>query len=195
LGSPVADPARPDILGQADVLRLLDRSEETPAGIRLAALAATLYEACPRLGVALALEVDDVDLTGARLQLRGRRAWQVALDDVPLARLARWIACREEHGIGAGPLFCTFDGARLDHSYVRRELAALGRRAGVRTRVSAEALRRAGVARLITEGADDERLQQALDHGRARVTARYRRRLVAGGETPAAMPQEAVNLG
>jgi integrase/recombinase XerD len=174
----VADPVRADILGHGDVTRLLQRCGPTPAGLRLAALAATLYGACPRLGVALALEADDVDLSAARIRLRGRRAWEVALDDVPLARLARWIHCRASHGLGPGPVFCTFDGARLDHSDVRRELATLGRRAGVRIRVSAEALRRAGVARLITAGADDARLQEYLDHGRPGVTARYRRRLV-----------------
>jgi integrase len=168
-GAPVADPVRPDILRPADVTRLLQGCGPTPAGLRLAALAATLHGACPRIGVALALEAGDVDLTAASIRLRGRREWEVALDDVPLARLARWIACRTSHGIGSGPLFCTLDRAPLDHSYVRRELAALGRRAGVRIPVSAEALRRAGVARLIAAGVGDARLQEYLDHGRAGV--------------------------
>ena len=191
----MADPVRPDILWPADVTRLLEGCGPTPAGLRLAALAATLYGACPRLGVALALEAGDVDLTAARIRLHGRRAWEVALDDVPLARLARWITCRASHGIAAGPLFCTLDGAPLDHSYVRRELAALGRRAGVRVPVSAEALRRAGVARLIAAGVGDARLQEYLDHGRAGVTARYRRRLAAGAPAAARSSRRAVNVG
>jgi integrase len=174
--------------------RLLQRCGPTPAGLRLAALAAILYGAGPRLGVALAVEADDVDLSAARIRLRGRRVWEVGLDDVPLARLARWIDCRASHGLGPGPLFCTFDGARLDHSYVRRELAALGRRAGVPTPVSAEALRRAGIVRLIAAGVDDARLQEYLDHGRAGVTARYRRRLVSR-ESGVTASRRVVNFG
>jgi integrase/recombinase XerD len=165
------------VLRDHEVAGLLGEAGESAAGLRMAALIATLYHACPRLGVALGMEVDDVDLPAARIRLRGRRDWEVRLEEGPLARLSRWLACRAAYGLGPGPLFCTFDGTRLDDSYVRRELAALGRRAGVTVPVSAEALRRAGVARLIALGVDDDRLQQRLDHGRAGVTARYRRRL------------------
>ena len=56
-----------------DVLRLLDAAGE-PAGLRLAALVATLYSGCPRLGVALAMGTGDVNLPAARMTLRGRRA-------------------------------------------------------------------------------------------------------------------------
>ncbi len=165
------------VLQDHEVTGLLGEAGDSAAGLRMAALVATLYHACPRLGVALGMEVGDVDLTSAQMRLRGRRDWEVPLEEAPLARLSRWIACRAAYGLGPGPLFCTFDGTRLDDSYVRRELGALGRRAGVAVPVSAEALRRAGVARLIAEGVDDDRLQQRLDHGRAGVTARYRRRL------------------
>ena len=165
------------VLQEHEVGGLLDEAGDSAAGLRMAALVATLYHACPRLGVALGMDAADVDLTAARMLLRGRRDWEVPLEEAPLARLSRWIACRAAYGLGPGPLFCTFDGARLDDSYVRRELGALGRRAGVAVPVSAEALRRAGVARLIAGGVGDDRLQQRLDHGRAGVTARYRRRL------------------
>ena len=165
------------VLQDHEVAGLLDEAGDSAAGLRMAALVATLYHACPRLGVALGMEAGDVDLTAARMRLHGRRDWEVPLAEAPLARLSRWIACRSAYDLGPGPLFCTFDGTRLDDSYVRRELGALGRRAGVGVPVSAEALRRAGVARLIAEGVGDERLQQRLDHGRAGVTARYRRRL------------------
>ncbi len=165
------------VLRDHEVAGLLDEAGDSAAGLRMAALVATLYHACPRLGVALGMEAEDVDLTAARMRLRGRRDWDVPLREAPLARLSRWLACRAAYDLGPGPLFCTFDGTRLDDSYVRRELGALGRRAGIPAPVSAEALRRAGVARLIAEGVGDERLQQRLDHGRAVVTARYRRRI------------------
>lgn len=165
---------RPD-----EVPALLEATDDTPSGLRLAALVATLYHACPRLGVALGARMDDVDLTAARIHFRGRRDWTVALDEAPLARLTRWIGCRASLGLDAGHLFCTFGGARLDDSYVRRELGALGRRAGVATPVGAEMLRRSGAARLVALGVGDAHLQERLDHGRAGVTARYRQRLAA----------------
>ena len=160
-----------------DVLRLLEVAGEKPAGLRLGALVATLYSACPRLGVALALDTGDVNLPAARMTLRGRRAWEVDLDVVTLARISRWLACRADLGLGPGLLFCTFEGSPLDASYVRRALPALGREAGLASAVSAERLRRAGVVRLIAAGIGDDELQRQLDHGRAVVTARYRRRL------------------
>jgi hypothetical protein len=48
---------------------------------------------------------------------------------------------------------------------VRRELATLGRRARVRVPVSAEALRRAGVPRLIATGVGDARLRNTWTTG------------------------------
>ncbi len=134
------------VLQEHEVAGLLDEAGDSAAGLRMAALVATLYHACPRLGVALGMDAADVDVTAARMRLRGRRDWDVMLEEPPLARLSRWIACRAAYDLGSGPLFCTFDGARLDDSYVRRELGALGRRSGVSVPVSAEALRRAGVA-------------------------------------------------
>lgn len=163
---------RPD-----DVAALIDQAGDTPSGLRLAALVATLYHACPRLGVALGVQMDDVHLTAARIDLRGRRDWTVPLDEAPLARLTHWIACRASLGLGDGLLFCTFDGGRLDDSYVRRELGALGRRAGIATPVGAEMLRRSGAARLVADGVGDAHLQERLDHGRTRVTTRYRQRI------------------
>ncbi|HTI35022.1 MAG TPA: tyrosine-type recombinase/integrase [Miltoncostaea sp.] len=165
------------LLRQDEVRALADQAGDSPSGLRLAALVATLYHACPRLGVALRMDVRDADLTAACIHLRGRRDWQVRLDDVTLGRLARWIACRGSLGLGDGLLFCTFDGGPLDDSYVRRELGALGRRAAVGTAVGAEVLRRSGVARLVAAGVGDAHLQERLDHGRTGVTARYRRRL------------------
>jgi site-specific recombinase XerD len=177
------------VLRDADVQRLVDQAGETPAGLRMAALVAVLHHACPRLGVALGMRVEDVSLDEARVRLRGRRDWEVELDVPSLARLSRWVASRGALGLGTtGILFCTFDGAPLDDSYVRRELGALGRRAGLASPVSAERLRRSGIARLIAAGVGDEHLQRRLDHGRPGVTARYRRRL-----EPALMPRDVVS--
>jgi len=170
-----------------DVLRLLDAAGEKPAGLRLAALVATLYSGCPRLGVALAMGTGDVNLPAAPERHAGRRAREVDLDVVTLARISRWLACRADLGLEAGFLFCTFEGAPLDASYVRRALPALGREAGLDAPVSAEALRSAGAARLIAAGVGDDELQRHLDHGRAAVTARYRRRLDAGASRAAAL--------
>lgn len=187
---PMGDPAvllRPD-----DVAALTDLAGDSPSGLRLGALVATLYYACPRLGVALGVRMDDVDLTAARMHLRGRRDWTVPLDEAPLARLTRWIACRTSLGLDGGLLFCTFDGGRLDHSYVRRELGALGRRAGLGTAVGAEMLRRSGAARLVANGVADAHLQERLDHGRTGVTTRYRRRLT--GPAAAARREAQISL-
>ncbi len=161
------------VLRDTDVQRLVDHAGETPAGLRMAALVSVLYHACPRLGVALGMQVEDVSLSGACIRLRGRRDWEVGLDVPSLARLSRWVASRDAQGLGTtGTLFCTFDGAPLDDSYVRRELGALGRRAGLASPVSAERLRRSGIARLIAAGVGDDHLQRRLDHGRPGVTAR-----------------------
>jgi site-specific recombinase XerD len=178
-GEQAAAVLRPD-----EVTALLNRAGNAPAGLRLAALVATLYHACPRLGVALGVRMDDVDLTAAQIRLSGRRDWTVPLDEAPLARLTRWIACRASLGLDAGLLFCTFDGGRLDDSYVRRELGALGRRAGIGAAVGAEMLRRSGAARLVAEGVGDAHLQERLDHGRTGVTTRYRERLAVPAATP-----------
>ena len=77
------------VLRDHEVAGLLDEAGDSAAGLRMAALVATLYHACPRLGVALGMDAEDVDLTAARMRLRGRRDWDVPLREAPLARLSR----------------------------------------------------------------------------------------------------------
>src|SRR4051794_7317597 len=108
------------LLRHDEVRALADAAGDSPSRPGLPAPVAALYHACARLGVALRLtapdtstrnpDVRDADLTAACIHLRGRRDWQVPVDDATLGRLARWIACRASVGLGDGLMFCTSDG-------------------------------------------------------------------------------------
>ena len=167
-----------ELLGESEVQRLLmAASERAPTGVRNRALVALIYCSGLRLGEALALREEDLDLAGASACVRaarGRRRTRTA-HVFPAARpyLETWLALRAKLALPVrAPLFCTLRGAPLEPAYVRAMLARLGRRAGLRKRVHAHGLRHACAVRLGQAGVSGEALAEQLGQASARSARR-----------------------
>jgi site-specific recombinase XerD len=174
-----------DALSSAEIESLLRAcSWRAPSGIRNAALIAVLWRCGLRLGEALALRPQDVDLDAGTLTVqhaKGGKRRVVGVDAGTRALVARWVKVRSKRVRTRGAsLFCTLDGRQIDQSYIRHLLPRLARRAGIEKRVHAHALRHAYAVALEGEGARLSTIRDLLGHGSAATTDRYLRRLGAG---------------
>jgi integrase/recombinase XerD len=160
---------------------LLACSRRAATGIRNKALVALLWRCGLRLGEALALRPQDVDLdrgVGHVHWAKGGKQRVVGLDAGACALVADWLDVR---ALGvrsrSAPLFCTLGGGVIDQSYVRHLLPRLAQRAGIEKRGHAHSLRHAYAVALEREGARLSTIRDLLGHGSAAVTDRYLRRL------------------
>jgi site-specific recombinase XerD len=168
----------PEVLTDDEVCRLLDAcSPRAPAGIRNQALIAVLYRAGLRISEALDLWPKDIDLDASSVRVlhgKGGRARTVGIDPTAGTMVGRWLAVREELGLGPRqPLFCTHAGARMGDAYVRVLLPRLARKAGIDKRVHAHGLRHTHAAQLRAEGVDIGIISKQLGHRSIATTARY----------------------
>lgn len=173
------------LLGEAEVQRLLlAASERAPSGVRNRALIALLYCSGLRLGEALALLPDDLDLARSEARIRAPRARAAHVFHAAQAYLEAWLLVRAERQLSAGaPLFCTLAGEALEPAYVRAMLARLARRAGLAKRVHAHLLRHSCAARLGRSGLAARALAAQLGQ---RTASAARRSLARFGVTLAA---------
>ncbi|MDJ0847554.1 MAG: tyrosine-type recombinase/integrase [Myxococcota bacterium] len=166
----------PEVLTREEVSRVVDAcSVRSSTGLRNRALITILYRGGFRVSEALQLTEADLDHTGGLVRLSRRdRTRVVGLDPGSFRLIDDWVERRRKLGLSPeGPLFCTLRGAPVSTSYVRALLTRLGRRAGVRKRVSAEILRRTLAAELAREGFPVSVIQAQLGHANAATTSRY----------------------
>lgn len=98
------------------------------------------------------------------------KAREIGVDCRTKELLENWIAIR---GTRAGPLFHTSTMKRLQTSYMRRKVTALGKAAGIARRVHPHALRHAFARSLHDEGVPVRLIQIALGHASLNTTAVY----------------------
>jgi integrase/recombinase XerD len=128
-------------------------------GARQRAIIALLYRTGIEIGEALGLRMDDVDLEPDRetIHVRAGRATErvLALDDFALPYLRSWLKHREQKGLVAELLFCTYQDGRSDAKpypqQIRQNLARSGTRLGI-ARVHPQGFRHTLAAELLVEG-------------------------------------------
>jgi site-specific recombinase XerD len=177
-----------DVLTRSDIEQLLRGcSHRSPTGIRNRALLATTWRCGLRIGEALALRPQDIDVASATLVVqhgKGDKRRVIGIDAGAAELTRRWIEVRKKLGLNfSQTLFCTLRGTEIDQSYVRHLLPRLSARAGVSKRVHAHALRHAFAVELEAEGAPLSTIRDALGHSTAAVTDRYLRRIGGGAAT------------
>lgn len=158
---------------------------DEPAGMRDAALLATLYAAGLRRSEAVALDVADYDPTysdeAAALTVRhgkGNKERVVYLQNGARAAMAAWISVR---GVAPGPLFIRIRKggvlvyARLSDQAALCILQSRCRQTGVTT-CSPHDLRRSMISDLLDAGADISTVQRLAGHANVTTTQRYDRR-------------------
>lgn len=178
------------ILSTEQVLALLDAcGTDSPSGLRARALIVAPWRGGLRLGELLALQPEDLDADRGTLAVRGPAARVVQLDAGAAAVLDAWRRARAQRVRETAPLLCTWRGGGLDGSYVRRELRAIARRAGIREPVSPEVLRRSLAAELAGEGYSLSDIRAQLGQANLRSVAAYLPDAAPGPDAPARLAQ------
>jgi len=181
----VAPPKVPRRLPKAisinDVENLLSTASlgGTPATLRDRAMLEVLYGAGARIGEAVGLDLDDIDLEQGSVRLVGKGSKERV---VPLGSYAReavraytvrarpWMALR---GKGTPALFLNQRGGRLSRQGAWAAIHAAAERAGLGDKVSPHTLRHSFATHMLDGGADIRVVQELLGHASVTTTQIY----------------------
>ena len=179
---PPTPPRRlPKSLPVDDVLALLEatRVDDSPRGLRDAALLELLYATGARISEAVGLDVDDVMSAGATVLLRGKggkdrlvpvgRHALAAVD----AYLVRGRPALLAAGRGTPALFLNNRGGRLSRQSAWTVLRLAAERAGLPADISPHTLRHSFATHLLDGGADVRVVQELLGHASVTTTQIY----------------------
>ena len=175
-------PARrlPKSLPLDDVLAILAAgSVDTPRGVRDRALLELLYGTGARISEAVGLDVDDIDLDGGTVLLRGKGGKDRV---VPLGSYGREAVAGylvrgrpplAAAGRGTPALFLNHRGGRLSRQSAWAVLKAAATQARITTPVSPHTLRHSFATHLLDGGADVRVVQELLGHASVATTQIY----------------------
>lgn len=148
------------------------------AGPRNRAVVTLLADLGLRVGEVVGLDLADVGWERGHRTVRfvgkGGRPRRRALTAGAAVALDEWLRVR---GAGAGPLFVTASGGRIDRHAVFRLVRRLAAEAGIEgaQRLSPHSLRHAFATAARSEGVPLEDVQDAMGHADPRTTRRYDR--------------------
>jgi integrase/recombinase XerD len=179
---PPSPPRRlPRALPLDDVLAMIEAAgfDGTPKAVRDRALLEFLYGTGARIGEAVGLDVDDVDLAPGTVRLHGKGGKDRI---VPVGGFAR--AALEAYlvrgrpaftmlGKGSPALFVNNRGGRLSRQSAWTIMRASAERAGVRAAVGPHTLRHSFATHLLDGGADVRVVQELLGHASVTTTQVY----------------------
>ena len=176
--SPKKSKSLPAVLTVDEASRLL----ETPGGpprspLRDRALLELLYSSGLRVSELTGLDLEDLDLRGGSVRVRGkgRKERIVPVGRKAVAAVQAYLAHeRRDGGAGAAAIFLNVrDGGRLSTRSVHRLLGARALRQGWRKKISPHALRHSFATHLLEGGADLRAIQEMLGHQSLSTTQRY----------------------
>jgi integrase/recombinase XerC len=196
VGSPRKEQTLPAHLATDEIQKLLEAPDPaTPQGRRDRAILELFYASGLRLSELVALDLEDVNVRGRVLRVRGtggherlvpfnhasadalnamlqdRRAMVAqATPEIP-GRIARSISDR--HARRREALFLNLRGGRLTTRSVDRVVRRYVREAAIAQRISPHALRHTFATHLLQAGADLRAIQELLGHARLTTTQRY----------------------
>jgi integrase/recombinase XerD len=183
---PPTPPRRlPRALPLDDVLALVEAAgfDGTPKAIRDQALLEFLYGTGARIGEAVGLDVDDLDLERGTVLLHGKGGKDrivpvggFARDavDAYLIRSRPIFAAAARSGSGGGAaLFMNTRGGRLSRQSAWTILRTSAERAGLRVQIGPHTLRHSFATHLLDGGADIRVVQELLGHASVTTTQVY----------------------
>jgi len=189
VGAPRKERRLPAHLAADEVDRLLAAPDtSTAAGRRDGAILELFYASGLRLSELADLDLDDVNLGGRIVRVRGKggkerlvpfnhaaaRALQAMIPDAPdAARGASTGRSVDRHRRTRRPLFLNLRGARLTTRSIDRIVRRYVREAAIARGISPHALRHTFATHLLQAGADLRTIQELLGHARLSTTQRY----------------------
>lgn len=179
---PPTPPKRlPRALPLDDVLALIEAAgfDGTPKATRDQALLEFLYGTGSRIGEAVALDVDDIDLERGTVMLHGKGGKDRVVPVGGFARtaidayLVRGRPVFAAAGGGSPALFLNTRGGRLSRQSAWTILQLTAERAGIRTTIGPHTLRHSFATHLLDGGADVRVVQELLGHASVTTTQVY----------------------
>jgi integrase/recombinase XerD len=171
--------------GEIHGLMAVCADDDSPAGVRDAAIIAVLYTCGLRRSELTALDLADVDLDSGRIEVKsgkGRKARTVYAANGALDALKDWIGVR---GDDPGALYCPINkggkialgasGKGMTSQAIYNMLRKRAKQAGI-SDFSPHDFRRTFVGDLLDRGADIATVQQLAGHANVNTTSRYDRR-------------------
>jgi integrase/recombinase XerC len=165
----------PAHLSVDEMSRLLDAPDaSTPLGRRDRAILELFYASGIRLSELVALDLEDVDLSGRMVRVlgKGRKERIVPFNPKAAAALRAWLGDRVALTAGDA-LFVNARGGRLTGRSVQRLVARYVSSCSTRFGISPHALRHSFATHLLQAGADLRAIQELLGHVRLSTTQRY----------------------
>jgi integrase/recombinase XerC len=158
--------------------------EHEVLGLRDRAMLETLYSTGLRVSELVGLEVEDLDVTGEALKVRGKGKKErvVPLGSHALAAVNRYLERMKsesrlngtsQEGRTKHPLFVNKHGGRLSSRSVRRKLDKYLKLVGLDPSISPHTLRHSFATHLLDNGADLRSVQELLGHQSLSTTQVY----------------------
>jgi integrase/recombinase XerD len=170
----------PKAIPVEDVAALIAAAgDETPRGLRDAALLELLYATGARISEAVSLDVDDIDAADGAVVLHGKgdKDRMVPVGRMALAAIDAYLVRGRPDlmatGHGTPALFVNHRGGRLTRQSAWSVLRRAAQRAGVRVEVSPHTLRHSFATHLLDGGADVRVVQELLGHASVTTTQLY----------------------
>jgi integrase/recombinase XerD len=160
-------------------LRTAAESDGNPLALRDRALLEILYGTGARISEAVGLDIDDLDLAGASVFLRGKGGKQriVPVGRFALSAVDAYLVRSRPVLAAGGPrgpaLFINSRGGRLSRQSAWSALRAAAQRAGISGEVSPHTLRHSFATHLLDGGADLRVVQELLGHASVTTTQVY----------------------
>jgi integrase/recombinase XerC len=169
----------PDVMSEEKANNLLDAVEageivEKPSRERDIAFLELLYGSGIRVGELVGINLEDIDLRGGWLRVRGKgnKERQVPIGERAIAAVTRYLDTRS-----AAPseraLFLNSRGARINDRQVRRLVKLYALLVTGDSTVHPHSFRHAYATHLLSDGADLRAIQELLGHARLSTTQKY----------------------
>ncbi len=168
----------PRILNIDEMMSLLEVEEEpSPRGLRDKALLELLYGSGLRISEALSLDIDDVEISGKIIRVKGKgeKDRLVPITDKCKELLKRYLEQRNAFSPAEGEraFFLGIQGKRLHRREAYRIVDKARKRAGVLYKIGPHTLRHSFATHMLEGGADLRSVQKLLGHSRLSTTQRY----------------------
>lgn len=178
----VATPKRekhlPAVLQTSDIALLLEQPDtSTTLGIRDAAWIELLYASGLRISELTGIDLDDVELRGRLVKVRGKGSKEriVPFGTKAETAIRAYLAARGEliRDIEEQAMFVNYRGERITTRSIRRLFDGYVRDASLRAGVSPHTLRHSFATHLLNAGADLRGIQELLGHASLSTTQKY----------------------
>jgi integrase/recombinase XerC len=170
----------PKFLDPTEIERLLDAPKGTDLlTMRDRAILETLYSTGMRVSEICQLNIEDYDLLGevVRVRGKGKKERLSPVGSYAVKAINLYLECRQHdptvHTFDRTPLFLNRHGRRLNQRSVRRKLAKYLAEAGLDPHASPHTLRHSFATHMLNRGADLRAVQELLGHRSLSTTQIY----------------------